>query len=261
MADHTKPPSLRVVTEPMTRPRAPKLQRQLELSMGREPHVLGLFWLSPARMRELANAIGSTRPRYVFDLRVLPSLEGSGMTRRSMLRLMEASGCTYVDAIGRISDAERWRSLFESGEFEECVRSVCGGELVGPMFFLFQSVEELARSASILPLALQPAPPQGWSLHVLGDGRVASLEEFAETVQAWKVGETVYIVASPTESTGWLLDERGRPGEPIHLPRGSSVRVTKLQVGQWTDVEVLAGTHRGRNVRLASSAHVARLVK
>jgi hypothetical protein len=261
MADHTKLPHLRVATAPMSGRRAPKLKRQLELFMGREPDVLGLFWLSPARMHELAKAIDSTRPRYVFDLRVLPSFDGVGVTRRSMLRLMESSGCTYVDAIGRIEGAERRHSLFESGAFEECVRSVCGAELVGPMLFLFQSVEELARSSSILPLVLQPAPRHGWSVHVLGAGGLASMEEFAEPVPPRQVGETLYVVASPTQPTGWLLDESGRPGEPIHLPRGSSVRVTKLQGGPWTVVEVLGGTHRGRSVRLASNAHVARLVK
>jgi hypothetical protein len=37
--------------------------------------------------------------------------------------------------------------------------------------------------------------------------------------------------------------------------------VVALQVGQWTDVEVLGGPHQGHNVRLASNAHIARLVK
>jgi hypothetical protein len=95
----------------------------------------------------------------------------------------------------------------------------------------------------------------------LGIDPSEAIDALSDPVQPWAIGEILYVVASPSESTGWLLDDRGRPAEPINLSRGSSVRVAKLQVGRWTDVEVLGGPHRGRNVRLASNAHVARLVK
>jgi hypothetical protein len=237
------------------------VKRQLDLFMEREPNVLGLFWLAPETMRQFAKAISSTRPRYVFDLRVLPAFEGAGMTRRSVFRLMESSGCRYVDAIGRMGGTDRRPVIFAPDAFEACVRSVCGNELVGPMFFLFQSSEELVRSSSVLPKVLQPAPREGWNVHVLGGDVAVSIDAFAKTVQPWTAGEILYVVASPSASTGWLLDDSGRPADPINLPRGSSVRVVTLQVGQWTDVEVLAGPHQGRNVRLASNAHVARVVK
>ena len=107
---------------------------------------------------------------------------------------------------------------------------------------------------------LHPAPQSGWKVHVGFDPSEA-IDAFTDMMQPWAVGEILYVLASPSESTGWLLDERGRPTEPVNLPRGSSVRVGKLQLGQWADVEVLGGSHRGRNVRLASNAQVARLVK
>jgi hypothetical protein len=261
MADHTKLPYLRLVTSPPAGRRTPKLKTQLDLFMDREPNVLGLFWLAPARMRLFAKAIDSTRPRYVFDLRVLPSFDGAGITRRSMFRLMEASGCTYIDAMGRIGGTDRRNALLESGAFEECVRSVCGTDLVGPIFFLFQSREDLSWSSSVLPKVLQPAPRKGWRVHVLGGDPSEAIDAFTDTVQSCAVGEILYVVASPSESTGWLLDDRGRPTEPVNLPRGSSVRVAKLQVGQWIDVVVLGGPHRGCNVRLALNAHIVRLVK
>jgi len=229
--------------------------------MERAPNLLGLFWLAPAKMRQFAKLISSARPRYVFDLRVLPAFDGVGMTRRSVFRLMESSGCTYVDAIGRMGGTDRGQVIFESDAFAACVRSVCGNELVGPMFFLFQPGEELVRASLVLPKVLQPAPGEGWSVHVLGGDVAVSIDDFATTVQPWTKGEILYVVASPSESTGWLLDENSRPSDPINLPRGSSVRVVQLQVGEWTDVEVLSGPHQGRNVRLASNAHVARLVK
>jgi hypothetical protein len=133
------------------------------------------------------------------------------------------------------------------------------------MFFLFQSGEELAWSCSVLPKLLQPAPRRGWSIHVMSGAASASdrLERHVDVdpVQPWVIGEVLYVVVSPAESTGWLLDDRGRPTEPINLERGSSVRVVALQIGQWTDVEVLGGPFQARKVRLASNAHVARLVK
>lgn len=261
MADHTKLPYLRLVTSPPTGRRTLKPRTQLDLFMDRQPNVLGLFWLAPARMRQFAKAIDSTRPRYVFDLRVLPSFDGAGLARRSVFRLMDASGCIYVDAMGRMGRTDLRHALLEPGALEECVRSVCGTDLAGPIFFLFQSREDLLWSSSVLPKMLRPAPRKGWRVHVLGIDPSEAIDAFTDAVQPWAVGETLFVVASPAESTGWLLDDGGRPAEPIHLTRGSSVRVAKLQVGQWTDVEVLSGPHRGRNVRLASNAHVARLVK
>jgi hypothetical protein len=87
MADHMKLPYLRLVTSPPTGRPTPKPKTQLDLVMDREPNVLGLFWLAPERMRQFVRAIDATRPRYVFDLRVLPSFDGAGLTRRSMFRL------------------------------------------------------------------------------------------------------------------------------------------------------------------------------
>lgn len=262
MADHTKLPYLRLVTTPPTGRRTAKAKTQLALFLDRDPNLLGLFLVAPARLRAFAKAIETTRPRYVFDLRILPSFDGAGTSRRSVFRLMEAAGCTYVDAMGRMGGTDRRHALIHSGAFGECVRSVCGAHLVGPMFFLFESKEELAWSCSVLPKVLQPAPRRGWSIHVLGDG--SSVEPYRpeeDSVQPWTIGEVLYVTASPNESTGWLLDDRGRPTEPVNLRRGSSVRVVALQIGQWTDVQVLAGPYQGRNVRLASNAHVARLVK
>ena len=261
MGDQTKLPHLRLVTSPPTGGRTPKLKTPLDLFVDRAPNVLGLFWPAPATMRQFVKAIDSTRPRYVFDLRMLPLFEGAGMTRRSVFRLMERAGCTYIDVVGRMGGTDRWNALLESGAFENCVRSVCGTDLVGPIFFLFQSREELSWSSSVLPKVLQPAPREGWRVHVLRGDLSEAIDAFTDTVQPWLIGEILYVVASPSESTGWLLDDRGRPSEPVNLPRGSSVRVVKLQVGQWANVEVLGGPHRGRSVRLASNAHVARLVK
>lgn len=265
MADQTKPPYLRLVTAPTGRTVRRGQRTQLELFLDREPNLLAMFLLAPARMRALTKAIDETRPRYVFDLRVLPSFEGAGTSRRSVFRLMEAAGSTYVDAMGRMGGTDRRNALLHSGAFEECVRSVCGTDLIGPMFFLFQSGEELAWSCSVLPKVLQPAPRRGWSIHVMcaSDSASGRFERHVDTksVQPWVIGEVLYVVASPAESTGWLLDDRGRPVEPVNLKRGCSVRVVALRIGQWTDVEVLGGPSQGRRVRLASNAHVARLVR
>lgn len=276
MADQdAKPQYLQLVTDASrTTKQVSKRETQLELFLDREPNVLGLFLLSPPRMRLFARAIDSVRPKYVFDLRVLPAFEGAGTSRRSLFRTMEAVGCTYVDAMGMMGGWERRDAFLHSGAFERCVRSTCGDALVGPMFFLFQSVQELAWSCSVLPQVLHPAPRSGWSVHVLGAGgsdptHVSQHVSFqaveapfaADPVQPWSIGDVLYVVASPFESTGWLLDDRGRPIEPVNLRRGCSVRVVALQIGQWTDVEVLGGPHQGCNVRLASNAHVAHLVK
>lgn len=269
MADQdTKPQYLRLVTDaPRAAKRASRKPPQLELFLSNKPNLLGLVLLAPSRMRLLAKAIDTTRPRYIFDLRVLPAFEGAGLTRRALFHIMESAGCMYVDAMGIMGGRQRHNALLHSGAFEECVRSVCGRDLAGPMFFLFQSSEDLVWSCSVLPKILRPAPRRGWSMHVLGMGvsnhepSFVSFNTVIARVQTWNIGEVLHVVASPSESTGWLLDERGRPGNPVNLSRGTSVEVVTLQIGEWTDVLVLGGPHKGSKVRLASNAYLARLLK
>lgn len=251
---------------PSTRKPRRKLTRapQLQLFLEHGPSVLGMFLLSSSSMRAFAQSLSATRPRYVFDLRAIPIFDGAGVNRRSMLRSMDELGCVYVDAAGFLGGLNQREALIKSRTFVDNVREVCGPKPRGPMFFIFQSDEELAWSHSFLPRALSPVPRGGWRVHVSGV-RSADLlrDEFydAQPAQPWELGDTLYVIASPSETTGWLLDAHGRPAEPINLKRGSTVRVEALQIGEWTDVLVLAGHHRGSRLRLASNAHVARLVR
>lgn len=268
MAEDTRHPRLRVVTKSKRGKRVVTRKPQLELFLENAPSVLGLFLLTPPTMRTFAKALDTTRPRCVFDFRILPTFEGAGVNRRTVFRVMESFGCSYVDAIGLMGGPERWNAAMHSGAFVDAVRTVCGSKPSGPLFFLFQTGHELASSYSVLPKALTPAPRGGWSVHVVshhgqGEPFFQLLEESSRTdhIQPWELGEVLYVVASPSETTGWLLDERGRPKDPVNLRRGSSVRVEAFQVGQWTDVVVLTGTYRGNKIRLASNAHVARLVR
>ena len=269
MADQdTKPRHLRLVADaPRAPKRASRRRPQLELFLSNRPDLLALVLLEPQKLRTFAKAIDTTRPRYIFDLRVLPVFEGAGLSRKSMFRIMESIGCTYADVMGMLNGQELGKDILHSGALVECVRSVCGHELAGPMFFLFQSGADLVRACSVLPRVLRPAPRRGWSMHVLGmEGSAHGLSamsvgEVTERVQPWSVGDVLHVVASPAESTGWLLDDRGRPAEPVNLARGTSVEVMALQIGQWTDVRVLGGPHKESKVRLASNAHVAHLVK
>jgi hypothetical protein len=273
MADtETKVRSRRVPTrlQRVTAKRARGARPQLDLFEQTEPNTLVLYLLAPRRMRAFADTIATARPRYVFDLRQLPSFEGAGLTRKILFRTMESYGSTYVDAMGWMGRKDRADLLLRSGAFHECVAEICGRRLAGPMFFLFKSHDELRRSSAILPNALQPAPRGGWRVQVYGNEETGTSaasapsegnESMSSGVQPWTRGEIVYVVASADESTGWLLDEHGRPTDPVKLTWGSKVRVEDLRIGQWTDVIVLAGHHRGRKVRLASNAHVARLMK
>lgn len=264
----SKPRHLRLITDaPRASKRASRRRPQLELFLSNRPDQLAFVLLAPQKLRSFAKTIDTTRPRYIFDLRVLPTFEGAGLSRKSMFRIMERIGCTYIDVMGMLSGQERSDNLLHSGALVKCVHSVCGLELAGPIFFLFQSSAELVRACSVLPRTLRPAPRRGWSMHVLGmehsshDLANISADELTESLQPWSIGDVLYVVASPAKSTGWLLDDRGRPADPVNLGRRTSVEVVALQIGQWTDVRVLNGPYKESKVRLASNTHVARLVK
>lgn len=258
MADHTQLSHLRLVTDaqPVVTNSA-NARVRLETLLERAPNLLCLFRLAPLGLLRFAKVIDSIRPRYIFDLRVFPLLEGTAPSRHSFFRLMESTGCSYVDTMGRIGGRDQVSTVLQSAAFQDCVQSVCGDDFVGPMFFLFESGEDLLWSRSTLLEILQPAPHGGWNVQV----RAALTAHAADTVQPWAVGEVLYVVASPNEPPGRLLDDRGRPTDPVSLPRGSSVRVIAVEIGLWTDVAVLGGPYRGQRVRLASNAQVARLVK
>src|SRR5436190_22128640 len=88
-----------------------------------EPDQLGVLLLTPPRVRLFAKTIDTTRPRYIFDLRVLPTFEGAGMSRRALFLIMKSTGCTYVDAMGLMGDEEPRHALLRSSAFGECVHS------------------------------------------------------------------------------------------------------------------------------------------
>lgn len=134
--------------------------QQQELFVSPSACTLVAFDMSAASAEAFRRTIVSAKPRWAFDMRLLPAFDIDGLSRKNALRFLTEHGTTYIDIPGRARivsvDDER---LAPSHAFELIATIFKSGlgDLSGPVLVLADAAERAADYASALASSL-PVP-------------------------------------------------------------------------------------------------------
>lgn len=103
---------------------------------------------------EFATLLRDTLPRWIIDIRSVPSFEALAGSRAYAFRLFDAVGATYVDFLGRLESGGANVNAAPQDWADDLIQMLDGAAPTGPYVFLFDTADLLHAAETVVPGAV-----------------------------------------------------------------------------------------------------------